>query len=57
MEEFEFTILMPCLDEERTLGGCIEEAGRYIAQRHLSAEILVADNGSSDSTMRLATFL
>lgn len=54
MEEFEFTILMPCLDEERTLGGCIEEAGRYIAQRHLSAEILVADNGSSDSSAQIA---
>lgn len=48
------TILMPCLDEERTLGGCIEETGRYIAERHLSAEILLADNGSSDSSAQIA---
>lgn len=51
------TILMPCLDERRTLPACIdtaEEAARRLAERGLVAEVLVADNGSVDGSQDYA---
>lgn len=50
----EFTILMPCLNEERAVGYCIQEAMQYIADRRLDAEVLVADNGSRDHSAEIA---
>lgn len=50
----ELTVLMPCLDEARTLATCIEKAKGYIASRGLDAEILIADNGSSDGSQDIA---
>lgn len=54
MNEVEFTILMPCLNEEKTVGYCIREAENAIRQFGLSAEILIADNGSSDASKEIA---
>ena len=44
------TILMPCLDEARTLPSCIRKAQAFLAYAGLEGEILVADNGSSDDS-------
>jgi len=54
METPEFTILMPCLNEEKTLGACIKEAQDYIEKAGLSAEVLIADNGSTDASVAIA---
>ena len=55
MKEFvEVTILMPCLNEEETLRICIEKAKHAIEINNLEAEILVADNGSTDSSLDIA---
>ena len=54
MEKIEFTILMPCLNEEKTLKFCIEEAKAYIKKKGLSAEVLIADNGSTDASVKIA---
>jgi len=54
MEAPEFTILMPCLNEEKTLGACIKEAMEYIQNAGLSAEVLIADNGSTDASVAIA---
>jgi glycosyltransferase involved in cell wall biosynthesis len=48
---------MPCLDEARTLAACIEKAQHFLAQQEISGEVLVADNGSSDGSVELATAL
>lgn len=51
------TILMPCLNEALTLPGCIRnalEALEMLAQRGLSGEILISDNGSDDGSRELA---
>lgn len=53
----ELTILMPCLNERQTLGLCIEQAQKFIDNNKLSAEILVADNGSTDGSQQLAQAL
>ena len=54
MKGIEFTILMPCLNEEDTIGFAIEEAMCYIKEHKLSAEILIADNGSGDASVKIA---
>lgn len=51
------TILMPCLDEVETLGACISRAKNWIDRTGTDAEILVADNGSTDGSQQLAESL
>lgn len=50
----EFTILMPCLNEAASLAYCIAEAKKGIAALSLDAEILIADNGSTDGSPQIA---
>lgn len=52
--DVEFTILMPCLNEEKTIAACISEAIRGAEKLHLSYEILISDNGSTDSSAEIA---
>ena len=55
------SIVMPCLNEHRTLAHCIEVARRaldVLATRHaLAGEIVIADNGSTDGSQELASRL
>jgi hypothetical protein len=53
----ELSVVMPCLDEEETLETCIAKARRVIDQSQISAEIIVADNGSIDNSAQLASQL
>ena len=46
----EVSIVMPCLNEAETLAKCIGHAQAAIATGGLSAEIIVADNGSTDGS-------
>lgn len=50
----ELTILMPCLDEARTVAACIGRARRFLARSGMRGEIVVADNGSSDGSREIA---
>jgi glycosyltransferase involved in cell wall biosynthesis len=53
-EELELTVLMPCLNEAETLAVCIRKALSCIDRLGLAAEVLVADNGSTDGSQRIA---
>lgn len=53
-EELELTILMPCLNEEETLGTCIAKAQSYLRESGVRGEVLIADNGSTDSSCDIA---
>ena len=53
----ELTILMPCLNEARTLASCIVKAQRFLDHYQINGEVIVADNGSMDRSMELATGL
>jgi glycosyltransferase involved in cell wall biosynthesis len=50
----ELSIVMPCLNEAETLAGCIEKARIGIERSGVRGEILVADNGSKDDSVRIA---
>lgn len=50
----EFTMLMPCLNEAHGLAFCIAEAKDCIQRLGLDAEILIADNGSTDGSPQIA---
>ena len=53
-EETELTILMPCLNEEETLGICIDKARTFLETHGISGEVLIADNGSTDRSVEIA---
>lgn len=50
----ELTVLLPCLNEERTVQACISAALRYFAAAGIDGEVLVSDNGSTDGSVALA---
>jgi glycosyltransferase involved in cell wall biosynthesis len=50
----ELTILMPCLNEARTVESCATAARRYLDQAGVDGEVLVADNGSTDDSPQIA---
>ncbi len=50
----ELSIVMPCLNEVKTLEACILKAQWAIADLGISAEIIIADNGSTDGSQALA---
>jgi len=53
----ELTILMPCLNEERTLEICINKAKTFLDTNNVNGEILIADNGSTDNSKEIVTAL
>lgn len=53
----QLTILMPCLNESETLGQCISKANLWIQNSGLDAEVLIADNGSTDGSQDIAVSL
>jgi glycosyltransferase involved in cell wall biosynthesis len=50
----ELSIVMPCLNEAKTLAGCIDEAKNAIKDAGLLGEVIVADNGSNDGSGQIA---
>lgn len=56
-DEIELSVVMPCLNERLTLHSCIRKAQAAIERLGIRAEIIVADNGSTDGSQELATEL
>jgi glycosyltransferase involved in cell wall biosynthesis len=50
----EVSIVMPCLNEAETLARCIGHAQTAVKKGDYEAEIIVADNGSTDGSQRIA---
>lgn len=51
------TFVFPCLNEERTLGGCIKAVQKSLNASAVTYEIVVADNGSTDRSREIAAEL
>ena len=60
-DDISVSIIMPCLNEVRSLAGCIGEArealDEILERWGLNGEIVIADNGSSDGSQELSTRL
>jgi glycosyltransferase involved in cell wall biosynthesis len=52
--DVELSIVMPCLNEARTLSSCIRSTQHFFAQSDVRGETLVADNGSTDHSREIA---
>jgi hypothetical protein len=50
----ELTILMPCLNEAETVATCVRKARGFLERVGIDGEVLVADNGSTDGSQKLA---
>lgn len=51
------SVVMPCLNEQDTLGACLGKAKQGLAASGLRGEIIVADNGSTDQSREIARSL
>jgi glycosyltransferase involved in cell wall biosynthesis len=53
-QELEVSVVIPCLNEADTLAICIRKAITAMDQHGISGEVIVADNGSTDSSIEIA---
>ena len=53
-EPVELSIVLPCLNEERTVGTCVARAKSFLATHNVKGEVIVADNGSTDRSIEIA---
>lgn len=51
----ELTILMPCLNEALTIEKCVRDALHFLTSHRIDGEVLVADNGSVDGSVEIAS--
>jgi glycosyltransferase involved in cell wall biosynthesis len=54
MEEFEISVVMPCLNEAKTVGSCVEKALLALHTLGVRGEVVIADNGSNDGSQQIA---
>ena len=50
----EVSVVIPCLNEETTIGVCVAKAKSAIAKMGVAGEVLVVDNGSTDRSAAVA---
>ncbi len=50
----EISIVIPCLNESKTIATCVQKAQQALVDLGISGEIIVADNGSTDGSQMLA---
>lgn len=48
------SVVLPCLDEEATVGECVREALGWMSAAGLRGEVIVVDNGSRDRSAAVA---
>lgn len=52
--EIELSIVLPCLNEEKTVGTCVTKARNFLGRAGITGEVIVADNGSTDRSVEIA---
>ncbi len=50
----ELSIVLPCLNEELTVGVCVSKAVSFLKKYKINGEVIVADNGSTDNSVKIA---
>jgi glycosyltransferase involved in cell wall biosynthesis len=54
MKSNKLSIIMPCLNEAETLEICIHKAMLFLSQNSMQGEVIIADNGSTDGSQKIA---
>ena len=54
-ERFDVSVVMPCLNEEASIGACVAKARTAFQALNLRGEVIVCDNGSTDGSVTIAT--
>ncbi len=54
-DRLEVSIVIPCLNEAEMIAACVREARIAIKKSGIPGEVVVADNGSTDNSVELAT--
>ncbi|HOZ45395.1 MAG TPA: glycosyltransferase family 2 protein [Candidatus Hydrogenedentes bacterium] len=49
------SVILPCLDEEGTVGACVRQIRTALDGAGIRGEVIVADNGSTDASVECAT--
>lgn len=57
LQPIELSIVMPCLNEAETLATCIQKAQEMLNKHKIVGEIIIADNGSTDDSPKIANRL
>lgn len=55
--DIELSCVMPCLNEEETVGACVKKAVDTMRRLGINGEVVVADNGSTDRSVEIALSL
>jgi glycosyltransferase involved in cell wall biosynthesis len=50
----ELSVILPCLNEEDTVGICVRKAIKAMSEAGIAGEVIVADNGSTDRSVEIA---
>ncbi|QIE59087.1 glycosyltransferase [Rasiella rasia] len=50
----ELSVVMPCLNEAETLAICIKKAQGFFERENVRGEVVIADNGSTDGSQKIA---
>src|ERR1700722_6196753 len=50
----DISVVMPCLNEEASVGVCVAKAFEGISRGGLRGEVIVSDNGSTDKSVAVA---
>lgn len=53
-ESLELSVVMPCYNEEATVAFCVDEALEFLRRNRIEGEVVVADNVSTDDSVRIA---
>lgn len=53
-KDIDVSVVLPCLNEEKTIGICIKKIKEVFAKEKIRGEIIVTDNGSVDRSKEIA---
>ncbi|MBP5656212.1 glycosyltransferase family 2 protein [Candidatus Saccharibacteria bacterium] len=54
-KKIQLSLVMPCLNEEAAVAGCIKDGLDFFKKRKINGEIIVVDNNSTDNSAIIAT--
>lgn len=50
----EMSVVMPCLNEQETVGTCIRKALASLREAGIPGEVIIGDNGSTDGSVQIS---